>query len=90
MPNKYGMLIGTATASYQVEGYRSIKEDKTDWGDAARRGRVPYVGTGPDHWRFYKRDLELMGKLGLNAYRFSIRVCISPYSKNVWIIIYGA
>ncbi len=72
MPNKEGMLIGTATASYQVEGYRSIKEDKTDWGDAARRGRVPYVGTGPDHWRFYKRDLELMGKLGLNAYRFSI------------------
>ncbi|WP_232527731.1 GH1 family beta-glucosidase [Microbacterium suaedae] len=72
-----GFVIGSATASYQVEGA------------AAEGGRTPSIwdtfshtpgrtwngDTGDiacDHYHLLENDLDLMARLGLEAYRFSI------------------
>ncbi len=63
-----GFLLGAATSSYQVEG----GEDRTDWGEAAKTGRVPLRGNGCEHDRRFPEDFDLARDLGHNAHRFSI------------------
>ncbi|MEH7117804.1 family 1 glycosylhydrolase [Neobacillus vireti] len=64
-------LWGTATSAYQVEG----NNDKSDmWAEEYSEGS-PYrdfSGDAVDHYNRYKQDIELMARLGLNSYRFSI------------------
>ncbi len=64
-------IWGSATAAYQVEG-NNVNSDF--WAEEHAVGS-PYKdksGDAIDHYRFYKKDIELMAKLGLKAYRFSI------------------
>ncbi|MBR6084056.1 MAG: beta-glucosidase [Spirochaetales bacterium] len=70
-------LIGTATASYQVEGAAS-EDGRTPciWDEFAKvPGKVFEQQDGSiaaDQYHRYKEDIELMSKLGFGAYRFSV------------------
>lgn len=68
---------GTATASYQVEG--AVNEGgrgESIWDRYCRTpGKVNGGDTGNvacDHYHRYKEDIQLMKKLGIKAYRFSV------------------
>src|SRR4030042_2930932 len=70
-------LFGTATSSYQIEG--AVDEDgrtPSIWDIFSKTpGKTYRVDTGDntcDHYHRYKEDVELMGKIGIGAYRFSI------------------
>ncbi|MFC0681929.1 GH1 family beta-glucosidase [Lysobacter korlensis] len=70
-------LIGSATASYQIEG--AVHEDgrgPSIWDTFSHTpGKIVNGDTGDvadDHYRRWEQDLDLMAELGLEAYRFSI------------------
>jgi beta-glucosidase len=72
-----GFVWGVATASYQIEG--AVEEDgrKPSIWDAFSRqpGRVMNGDTGDvacDHYHRWEADLDLIQRLGVGAYRFSI------------------
>nr|BFE67942.1 hypothetical protein GCM10020092_012430 [Actinoplanes digitatis] len=72
-----GFLWGVSTASYQIEG--AVHEDgrgASIWDTFAHTpGRVRDGDTGDvacDHYHRWPRDVELLGDLGVRAYRFSI------------------
>jgi beta-glucosidase len=76
-PFKDYMLLGSATASYQIEG--AVAEDgrtPSIWDTFSHTpGRVERGETGDvadDHYHRWESDLDLMASLGLEAYRFSI------------------
>lgn len=60
-------LWGASTASYQVEG----GIENNDWAEAARMGKVPVCGRGPDQYRLYGEDFALAKSMGHNAHRLS-------------------
>ncbi|MFV2047422.1 glycoside hydrolase family 1 protein [Metabacillus sp. YM-086] len=67
----HNFIWGSATAAYQVEG-NNVNSDF--WAEEHAEGS-PYKdksGDTIDHYRLYKKDIELMASLGLKAYRFSI------------------
>ncbi len=70
-------LIGSATASYQIEG-AAFEDGRTAsiWDTFSRiPGKVTDGDTGDvadDHYHRLDDDLDLMKRLGLEAYRFSI------------------
>ncbi len=68
---------GTATASYQVEGAaREAGRSESVWDVFCRiPGKVHAGENGDvscDQYHRYAEDIELMAKLGVNAYRFSL------------------
>ncbi|MEO8261945.1 MAG: GH1 family beta-glucosidase [Pseudolysinimonas sp.] len=72
-----GFVIGSATASYQIEG--AVREDgrgPSIWDTFSHTpGRTVNGDTGDvadDHYHRLDSDLDLMKELGLDAYRFSI------------------
>uniref|UniRef100_A0AAV1TUX5 beta-glucosidase n=1 Tax=Peronospora matthiolae TaxID=2874970 RepID=A0AAV1TUX5_9STRA len=72
-----GFMWGTATAAYQVEGATSEDGRGDSIWDAFCRtpNKVVNNDTGDkavDHYHRYKEDVQLMKKMGLHAYRFSI------------------
>src|SRR5699024_5425574 len=76
-PLPAGFTLGSATASYQVEG--AAREDgrgRSIWDTFSHTpGRVRNGDTGDvacDHYHRMDEDLDLMASLGLDAYRFSI------------------
>lgn len=70
-------VIGSATASYQIEGgVHEGGRGASIWDTFSHTpGRVENGDTGDvadDHFHRWRSDLDLMGELGLEAYRFSI------------------
>src|SRR5512138_1997769 len=70
-------LWGTATASYQVEGaWDKHGKGESTWDRFTHTpGKIRNNDTGDvaaDHYRLWKKDIGLMKKIGLQAYRFSI------------------
>ncbi len=70
-----GLLIGLATASWQIEGDvasrgRSIWDDLADVPGAIRGGVTGEPAT--DHVHRLEEDLDLLASIGVDAYRFSI------------------
>jgi beta-glucosidase len=70
-------LLGSATASYQIEG--AVSEDgrgPSIWDTFSHTpGKIDGDDTGDvadDHYHRFEADLDLMKELGLEAYRFSI------------------
>jgi beta-glucosidase len=61
-----GFLWGTATSPTQVEGH--IENEWTSF--VAQDGSNCHVAC--DHYHRYPEDIEWMGRLGVNAYRFGI------------------
>jgi beta-glucosidase len=83
-------VIGSATASYQIEG--AVREDgrgPSIWDTFSHTpGRVVNGDTGDvadDHYHRLDDDLDLMKSLGLEAYRFSIAwPRIQPLGSGAW------
>ena len=72
-----GFSWGVATSAYQIEG--AVDEDgrgRSIWDEFSHRpGRVRNGDTGDvacDHYHRYLEDVELMARLGIGAYRFSV------------------
>ena len=74
---KFGkdFIFGAATASFQIEGDREHRGDCI-WDDFCDvPGRVAFGHNGnvaDDHVNRYIEDVEIMKKIGLDAYRFSV------------------
>jgi len=70
-------LWGAATASYQIEGaWNKHGKGESTWDRFTHTpGKIRDNQTGDvadDHYRLWKKDVGLMKKIGLKAYRFSI------------------
>ena len=70
-------LWGAATASYQIEGaWNKHGKGESTWDRFTHTpGKIRNDDTGDvanDHYRLWKKDIGLMKKIGLKAYRFSI------------------
>ncbi len=70
-------LWGAATASYQIEGaWNKHGKGESTWDRFTHTpGKIKEGHTGDvanDHYRLWKKDIGLMKKIGLQAYRFSI------------------
>ncbi|KAL5990486.1 hypothetical protein ACLOJK_011388 [Asimina triloba] len=94
-------LFGTATSSYQIEGaYLEDNKGLNNWDVFTRiPGRIDDGSNGDvadDHYHRYKEDIELMHRLGVNSYRFSIawedfayfaEVCFKAFGDRVkyWV-----
>ena len=70
-------LWGAATASYQIEGaWDKHGKGESTWDRFTHTpGKIRNNDTGDaanDHYRLWKKDIGLMKKIGLEAYRFSI------------------
>ena len=70
-------LWGTATASYQIEGaWNKHGKGESTWDRFTHTpGKIRNNDTGDiadDHYRLWKKDVALMKKIGVKAYRFSI------------------
>ena len=70
-------LWGAATASYQIEGaWNKHGKGESTWDRFSHMpGNIKNNDTGDvadDHYRLWKKDIRLMKRLGLKAYRFSI------------------
>ena len=72
-----GFVLGTCTASYQIEG--AVTEDgrgSSTWDTfCAEPGRIVDGSSGAvacDHYHRYAEDVGLMARLGAPAYRFSV------------------
>ncbi len=80
------MLIGTSSSAHQVEG----NDRNTDWWHFETNRRLPYKsGSGCMQYKYYKKDIQIMKNLHLNAYRFEInfsRVMPSPGIINMGAI----
>ncbi|ARN19601.1 glycoside hydrolase family 1 protein [Piscinibacter gummiphilus] len=78
-----GFLWGAATSAHQVEG-RNTNADL--WLEEQLPGS-PFVepsGDALDHWNRYATDIELLARLGLKAYRFSIEWARVEPAPGVW------
>ena len=72
-----GFIWGAATSSYQIEGaWNEDGKGESVWDVASHTPSVINNGdTGDiacDHYHHYKEDVQLMKKMGLKSYRFSI------------------
>lgn len=72
-----GFRFGAATSAHQVEG-GTTGNNWTRWEQATRPDGRPGVFTGErcgdaaDHWNRFESDVELLSRLGLDTYRFSL------------------
>lgn len=74
-PNDF--IWGASTASYQIEGaYNEDGKGESIWDRFTHQsGNILNGDTGDvacDHYHKFKKDVELMNKIGLDSYRFSI------------------
>jgi len=67
-------LIGSATAAYQVEGgWNLTRRTESIWDDFCRTHEdVSCANVADDMLHRYPQDLELMKRMGLETYRFSV------------------
>ncbi len=69
-------LWGAATSAYQIEGGREEGKGTSIWDTFAHTPGKTYLGqTGDsacDHYHRFAEDVELMARLGIDVYRFSI------------------
>jgi beta-glucosidase len=80
LPFPPGFLWGTATAPTQVEGFTT-----NEWTDV-RTVDLKSSAITCDHYHRYREDIDLMTRIGANAYRFGIewsRMQTEPYGELV-------
>jgi beta-glucosidase len=72
-----GFLWGSATSSYQIEGaWDQDGKGESNWDRFCHTpGKIAEGHTGDvacDHYHRWREDLDIMGSLGMKAYRFSV------------------
>jgi len=72
-----GFIWGSATSSYQIEGaWNEHGKGESIWDRFSHTpGKVNNNDTGDvanDHYHLWRKDIRLMKKIGMKAYRFSI------------------
>ena len=70
-----GFVWGAATASFQIEGARTSRGDSIWDRFCERPGAIADGSNGDhacDHVNRWRTDVDLLERLGLDAYRFSI------------------
>ncbi len=83
-----GFLLGTATASHQIEG--GLDNDWTDWERGTHADGSPHIhnrevsGSACDSWNRFDDDVALMRTLGANAYRFSVEWSRLEPTEGAW------
>ncbi|ATB29229.1 glycoside hydrolase family 1 protein [Melittangium boletus] len=83
-----GFLLGTSTASHQVEGGNT--NDWTDWERGTYPDGTPHIlhrtpsGLATDSWNRFREDVGLMKRLGSNAYRFGIEWSRLEPTEGAW------
>ena len=70
---------GVATASHQIEG-----NNNNNWSDFEKSTAIEESGISCDHWNRWKEDFELIEKLGVSTYRFSIEWSRIQPEKDSW------
>jgi beta-glucosidase len=78
-------LFGVATSAYQIEG--DNHNDWTEWETKykiKKKKRLTSCAKATDHWKRYKEDFQLLKKLGVNAYRFSVEWSRIEPEPNQW------
>jgi len=83
-------LWGAATAPYQIEGaWNEVGKGESNWDWRAHH--TPHIKGGAtgdvaiDHYHRWTEDVNLMQKLGLNAYRFGIAWSrVQPDGTGAW------
>lgn len=74
------LFIGTATSSYQIEGWN---KGINIWDKYVQEQNLEPVGNGTNHYILYKEDIQRMKELGFTHYRFSISwTRIMPFQWN--------
>eukprot|EP01080_Neovahlkampfia_damariscottae_P005767 gene5767-9588_t len=61
-------IWGVATSSHQIEGNNTLNQ----WYEWEKSQKLEPSGDATDSWKRYKEDIQLMKKLGVSSYRFSI------------------
>lgn len=78
---KFPFLWGTATSSHQVEGNNRYN----DWWDWEIKGKLKEPSAlACDQYRLFREDIELISRLGHNAYRFSLEWSRFEPEENQW------
>lgn len=77
MPFRKDFIWGAATASYQIEGaYDEDGKGRSIWDDFSNTPGKTFEGhTGNvacDHYHRFREDVELLSRLGIKSYRFSV------------------
>ena len=68
---KKNLLLGAATAATQIEG----GDENNNWARFAAEGKIKDGSTpvrADDHYRRFREDIDLMGEMGPEIYRFGI------------------
>ena len=71
IPFPEGFLWGTSTAAHQIEG-RNGNNDWWAWEHDPDSGCAESSGDACDSMHRWPDDIELVARMGLNAYRFSL------------------
>jgi beta-glucosidase len=66
-----GFVWGVATAAHQIEG-GNVNNDWWEWEHTPGSGTVAPSGDACDSFHRWREDIDLVGSLGLSAYRFSL------------------
>lgn len=83
-----GFLLGTSTASHQVEGGND--NDWTAWEAQRFPDGAPHIsdgslsGAATDSWNRFDEDVRRMKQLGSNAYRFSVEWSRLEPTPGAW------
>jgi len=79
-----GFLLGAATSAHQIEG----GNEGNDWSAFERQpGRIARgdrSDRADDHWNRVAQDIELLERIGANAYRFSIEWSRLEPRRGTW------
>ncbi|XP_063982727.1 uncharacterized protein LOC135165394 [Diachasmimorpha longicaudata] len=73
-----GFSIGAATSAYQVEGAWNVSDKSESVWDRRIHTNISYYGNGDsgdvaaDSYHKYKEDVQIIKRIGLDHYRFSI------------------
>jgi beta-glucosidase len=67
-----GFIWGVATSAFQIEGSLDADGRGPSIWDAFAGESGDTAAVACDHYRRWLEDVELLGELGVNAYRFSI------------------
>ncbi len=82
-PFPENFLFGTASAAFQIEGHNT-RSDWAAWEKLGKNEDAQMVGAGTDHWNRMSEDVELLKKLGMRSYRFSIEWSRLETEPGVW------